>query len=87
MPSLVLFHPFQLPARWNLTRPNNTCNHIIKARLCILVLRRLNRRVILHHQTLDMRGFLAGGVLLLKSNKEYVLTFIILAQVLVGYHF
>jgi hypothetical protein len=33
-----------------------------------------------------MRGFLAGGVLLLKSNKEYVLTFIILAQVLVDYH-
>jgi hypothetical protein len=34
-----------------------------------------------------MRGFLAGGVLLLKSNKGYVLTFIILAQVLVDYHF
>jgi hypothetical protein len=34
-----------------------------------------------------MRGFLAGGVLLLKSNKEYVLTFIILAQVLIDYHF
>jgi hypothetical protein len=34
-----------------------------------------------------MRGFLVGGVLLLKSNKEYVLTFIILAQVLVDYHF
>jgi hypothetical protein len=30
---------------------------------------------------------MAGGVLLLKSNKEYVLTFNILAQVLVGYHF
>jgi hypothetical protein len=34
-----------------------------------------------------MRGFLAGGVLLLKSNKEYVLTFNILAQILVDYHF
>jgi hypothetical protein len=34
-----------------------------------------------------MRGVLAGGVLLLKGNKEYVLTFIILAQVLVDYHF
>jgi hypothetical protein len=34
-----------------------------------------------------MKGFMAGGVLLLKSNKEYVLTFNILAQVLVDYHF
>jgi hypothetical protein len=31
-----------------------------------------------------MIGFLATGFLLLKSNKEYVLTFKILAQVLVG---
>jgi hypothetical protein len=34
-----------------------------------------------------MIGFLAGGVLLLKSNKEYVLTFNILAQILVDYSF
>jgi hypothetical protein len=27
MSSLVPFHPFQLPAGWNLTRPNNTCNN------------------------------------------------------------
>jgi hypothetical protein len=38
MPLLVLFHPFQLPAGWNLTRPNNTCNNILKARLNILIL-------------------------------------------------
>jgi hypothetical protein len=38
MPSLVLFHPFQLPARWNLTSTNNTCNNIFKARLNILIL-------------------------------------------------
>jgi hypothetical protein len=38
MPSLVLFHPFQLPARWNLTGANNTCNNIFKARLSILIL-------------------------------------------------
>jgi hypothetical protein len=38
MPSLALFHPFQLPARWNLTRPNNICNNIFKARLSILIL-------------------------------------------------
>jgi hypothetical protein len=34
---------------------------------------------------LDMIGFLATGLLLLKSNKKYVLTFKILAQVLVGF--
>jgi hypothetical protein len=34
-----------------------------------------------------MKGFMAGGVLLLKGNKEYVITFNILAQVLVDYHF
>jgi hypothetical protein len=38
MSSLVPFHPFQLPAGWNLTRPNNTCNNIFKARLTILIL-------------------------------------------------
>jgi hypothetical protein len=41
MPSPVLFHPFQLPARWNLTRPNNTCNNIYKARLSILILSKI----------------------------------------------
>jgi hypothetical protein len=34
-----------------------------------------------------MRGFLASGVLLLKSNKKYVLTFKILAQILIDYSF
>jgi hypothetical protein len=34
-----------------------------------------------------MRGFLAGGAVLLKKNKEYVLIFIILAQGLVDYQF
>jgi hypothetical protein len=37
--------------------------------------------------TLDMKGFLATGIPLLKSNKEYVLTFKILAQVLFDYYF
>jgi hypothetical protein len=37
MPSLVVIHPFQPPARWNLTRPNNTCNNIFKARQSILI--------------------------------------------------
>jgi hypothetical protein len=35
MPSLV---PFQLPAGWDLTSPNNTCNNMYKARLSILIL-------------------------------------------------
>jgi hypothetical protein len=34
-----------------------------------------------------MKGFLATGVLLLKSNKEYGHTFKILAQILVDYSF
>jgi hypothetical protein len=34
-----------------------------------------------------MKGFLASGVLLLKSNKEYVLTFKISAQILIDYSF
>jgi hypothetical protein len=34
-----------------------------------------------------MKGFLAIGFLLLKSSKEYVLTFKILAQVVVGLSF
>jgi hypothetical protein len=37
MSSLVPFHPFQPPAGWNLTRPNNACNNIFKARLSILI--------------------------------------------------
>jgi hypothetical protein len=43
--------------------------------------------VITTSPTLDMIGFLAIGFLLLKSNKECVFTFKILAQVLVGYCF
>jgi hypothetical protein len=38
MPSLVVNHPFKLPDGWNLTRPDNTCNNILKARLSILIL-------------------------------------------------
>jgi hypothetical protein len=38
MPSLVVIHPFQLPAGWNLTRPNHACNNIFNARPSILIL-------------------------------------------------
>jgi hypothetical protein len=34
-----------------------------------------------------MKGFFASGVLLLKSNKEYVLNFNVLAHILVYYSF
>jgi hypothetical protein len=43
-----------------------------------------HRQQISTSPTLDMKGFLATGLLLLKSNKVYVLTFKILAHVLVG---
>jgi hypothetical protein len=48
---------------------------------------RLNRRVITTSPNSRHGRLLAGGVLLLKSNKENVLNSNILAQVLVDYHF
>jgi hypothetical protein len=56
----------------------------IIARLSILIPSKIYPSVISTSPTLDMKGFLATGLLLLKSNKEYVLTFKIVAQVLVG---
>jgi hypothetical protein len=38
MPSLVVIHPFQLPAGWDLTRSYHTCNNNFKARLSMLIL-------------------------------------------------
>jgi hypothetical protein len=75
MSSLVVIHPV-----------NNTCTTVLKQGY-ILILRRLNRWVITTSPNSRHGRLLAGGVLLLKSNKEYVLTFNILAQVLVDYHF
>jgi hypothetical protein len=57
------------------------------ARLSILILSKTYPSVITTSPTLDVKGFLATGFLLLKSNKEYVLTFKNLAQVLVGLTF
>jgi hypothetical protein len=59
----------------------------IIARLSILILSKTYPSVIATSPTLDMIGPLATGFLLLKSNKDYVLTFKILAQVLVGLFF
>jgi hypothetical protein len=50
----------------------------------MLILSKTYLSVITTSPTLDMKGFLATRLLFLKSNKEYVLTFKILAQVLVG---
>jgi hypothetical protein len=52
--------------------------------MSILILSKTYPSVITTSPTLDMQGFLANGFLLLKGNKECVLTFKILAQVLVG---
>jgi hypothetical protein len=41
MQSLLIIHPFQLPAGWNFSGPHITCitwNSIYKARLSILIL-------------------------------------------------
>jgi hypothetical protein len=57
----------------------------IKARLSILILSKTYPSVITTSPTLDMIGFSATRFLLLKSNKEYVLTFKILAQVVVEF--
>jgi hypothetical protein len=59
----------------------------ITARLSILILSKTYPSVTTTSPTLDMKGFLATKFVSLKSNKEYLLTFKILAQVLVDYSF
>jgi hypothetical protein len=60
----------------------------MKARLSILILNKTYPSVITTSPTLDMIGFLAtGGSFAEKQQRIYVLTFKILAQVLVGYSF
>jgi hypothetical protein len=87
MPSVVILHPLQLPAGRNLSGP-----HITESITWINILQQGHERqtypsVLTTSPTLDMKGFLASEFRLLKSNKEYVLTFKILAQVLVGFIF
>jgi hypothetical protein len=55
--------------------------------MSILILSETYPSVIATSPTLDMKGFLATRFLLLKSNKEYILTFKTLAQVIVGLFF
>jgi hypothetical protein len=87
MLSVVVLHPLQLLAGQDLSGPHITKSITwinILARLSILILNKTHPSVITTSPILDMKGFLATELLLLKSNKEYVLTFKILAQVLVG---
>jgi hypothetical protein len=81
MPSFVILHPLQLPAGRDLSGP-----HITESItwINILILSKSYPSVITTSPTLDNERLLATVVLLLKSNKEYVLTFKILAPVLMG---
>jgi hypothetical protein len=81
MPSFVILHPLQLPAGRDLSGP-----HITESItwINILILSKTYPSVITTSPTLDNERLLATVVLLLKSNKEYVLTFKILAPVLMG---
>jgi hypothetical protein len=87
MPSFVIFHPLQLSQAGSLRathhRKHYLDQHII-ARLSILILSKTYPSVITTSPTLDMKGFWPLGFVLLKSTEEYVLTFKILAQVLVS---
>jgi hypothetical protein len=80
--------PTLAPSRAGSLRATHHQRHYLDqqiiARLSILILSKTYRSVITTSPTLDMKGILATGFLLLKSNKEYVLTFKISAQVLVG---
>jgi hypothetical protein len=87
MPSVVILHPLQLPAERDLSGPHITESITwinILARLSVLILSKTYPSVITTSPTLDNERLLATVVLLLKSNKEYVLTFKILAPVLMG---
>jgi hypothetical protein len=80
--------PTPAPSREGSLRATHHQRHYLEqqiiARLSILILSKTYPSVITTSLTLDMIGFLATGFLLLKSNKEYVLTFKIFAQVIVG---
>jgi hypothetical protein len=83
MPSVVILHPLQLPAGWDLSGPHITkalpgATHYSKAEYT-------NTQQDLpvgdnYFTNSRHERLLATGFLFLKSNKEYVLTFKILAQ-------
>jgi hypothetical protein len=90
MSSFIVLHPLQLPAGRDLSGTDINKSITWSNRLkqgCILILSKTYPSVITTSPTQDMLGFLATGFLLLKSNKEYVLTFKILSQVLIDLFF
>jgi hypothetical protein len=90
MPSVVILHPLQLPAGRDLSGP-----HITESITWINICSKAEYTNAQQGLPVDDNYFtnsrherlLDTGFLLLKSNKEYVLTFKILAQVLVGLSF
>jgi hypothetical protein len=73
MLSVVILHPLQLPAGRDLSGPHITESITwinIIARLSILILSKTYPSVITTSPTLDMKGFLATGLLLLKVTKS-----------------
>jgi hypothetical protein len=74
MPSFIVLHPLQLPARRDLSRPHITkdinYNQQIIARLSILILSKTYPSVIATSPTLDMRGFLVGGVFFAEQQQR-----------------
>jgi hypothetical protein len=83
MPSFIVLHPLQLLARSNRS-PKELPGATDYSKAEYTNTQQDLPVGITNSPTLDMIGSLATGFLLLKSNKEYVLTFNILAQVPVG---
>jgi hypothetical protein len=66
MPLLgVIIHPFQLPARWNLTRTNNFTYKQQLARLSILILSKTYPTKVTSRHV----GLLAGGLFCQKATR------------------
>jgi hypothetical protein len=75
--SLVIIHPFQLPAEWKFSGPHITCitwNNIYKARLSILTISKTypSKRKTL---PLIMQGFWLVGLFAKKLLCSKILTF------------
>jgi hypothetical protein len=93
MPSFVILHPLQLPAGRDLSGPHaHTSPKTIPGATDYSKAEYTNTQQDLpvgdnYFTNSRYEGLLATGFLLLKSNKEYVLTLKILAQVLVGLSF
>jgi hypothetical protein len=80
MPSLgVILHPFQLPTKWNLTRPNNFTRKQQLARLSILIPSKTYPTKVTSRHV----GFWPVGLFCQKATRILDLIFNILAQILI----